>query len=377
VGLVTGEGAPPEGPELSSGPMSAPGPSAIEIRRRRKTRESRALEVFALAALVAIAWLTLPVAAGLLLGALMAFTLQPVYEALERRTQRPLLSSLVTVFASALLIVGAVAGFGSMFITRGVGLTRSLLASLGPGGALEDRVQSINRVLSRFHLSVDYVNEKLRDAASEIAGVSAALAEATASATASGLLGLFFALLAMHLILRNWSTMASSLEVLSPLRPQYTRALLAEFQRVGRATLLGTVVTGVAQGVFAAMGFFMTGAPEPVFFGIATAVASLVPGIGTLLVWVPVGVFLIATGHPARGITELVWGSATIVGVSDYVIRPRLVGDEAVPTLITFIALFGGVEVLGLKGLVVGPVAMSLAVATLRIYAREITRTRG
>lgn len=333
--------------------------------------------MFALMALVAIAWLTLPVAAGLLLGALMAFTLQPMYEALERRTGRPLLSSLLTVFASALVIIGTVAGFGSMFITRGVALTRALLASLGPGGALEDRVQSIKSVLTRFHLSADYLNTKLRDAASEIAGLSAAVAEATASVTASGLLGLFFALLTMHLMIRNWSTMASRLEGVSPLRPQYTRALLAEFQRVGRATLLGTVVTGVAQGLFAAMGFLMTGAPEPVFFGIATAVASLVPGIGTLLVWVPVGVYQIVTGHAGQGITELVWGSAMIVGVSDYVIRPRLVGDEAVPTLITFIALFGGVEVLGLKGLVVGPVVMSLAVATLRIYAREITATRG
>ena len=58
-------------------------------------------------------------------------------------------------------------------------------------------------------------------------------------------------------------------------------------------------------------------------------------------------------------------------------IRPRLVGDEAVPTLVTFIALFGGVEVFGLKGLVVGPVVMSLAVATLRLYARESAAIYG
>src|ERR1700753_3038244 len=77
------------------------------------------------------------------------------------------------------------------------------------------------------------------------------------------------------------------------------------------------------------------------------------------------------TGHVAGGITEIVWGAAVVVGISDYVIRPRLVGDEAIPTLITFIALFGGVEVLGLKGLVTGPVVMSVAIAILRIYVRE------
>jgi len=340
------------------------------------SRERRALEWFALAAVAAIVWLTVPVAAGILLGALMGFTLQPFYEALEARTGRPALASILTVIGSALAIVGTVLGFGTLFIARGVALTRSLLDALGPHGALSDRVHSLQSLLPRPGITLDYVTQKLRDAVSEIASVSATAAEATATATAGGLLGLFFALLTMHLILRNWAQMASQLEMVSPLRPQYTRALLAEFQRVGRATLLGTVVTGIAQGVFATIGFWMCGAPEPVFFGIATAVASLIPGVGTMLVWVPVGIFLALTGHVAGGITELVWGAATIVGISDYVIRPRLVGDEAIPTLITFVALFGGVEVLGLKGLVTGPVVMSVAVAILRIYVREARAAR-
>jgi predicted PurR-regulated permease PerM len=72
----------------------------------------------------------------------------------------------------------------------------------------------------------------------------------------------------------------------------------------------------------------------------------------------------------------MIWSAATVVGISDYVIRPRLVGDEAIPTLITFVALFGGIEVFGLKGLVVGPVLMSVAVAILRIYVREARAAR-
>jgi predicted PurR-regulated permease PerM len=70
-------------------------------------------------------------------------------------------------------------------------------------------------------------------------------------------------------------------------------------------------------------------------------------------------------------IVELVWGALMVVGFSDYVIRPRLVGGEAMPALLLFIALFGGLEVLGLSGLIVGPVLMSLAVGVLRLYARE------
>ena len=203
------------------------------------------------------------------------------------------------------------------------------------------------------------------------------MAGSLASSTFIALLGLFFALLAMHAVLRHWPRIVSALVVVSPLRHEYTRLLLDEFRRVGRLTLLGTVLTGLAQGALATIGFWITGVPQAIFFGAATALASLVPAVGTLLVWVPAGLYLFASGHPAKAIIELVWGALIVVGFSDYVIRPRLVGDEAMPALLTFIALFGGLEVLGLAGLIVGPVIMGLAVVVLRLYAREAKARRA
>jgi predicted PurR-regulated permease PerM len=185
------------------------------------------------------------------------------------------------------------------------------------------------------------------------------------------LLGLFFAMLTMHLVLRYWSRISSSIIMVSPLDPDHTRELLTEFRRVGRMTVSGTILTGLAQGTLATIGFWVTGVPRPIFFGIATALASLIPAVGTLLVWVPAGLYLFASAHPASAVVELIWGALVVVGASDYLIRPRLVGDEAMPALQVFVALFGGLEVMGLPGLIVGPVIMALAVATLRLYAGE------
>ena len=92
---------------------------------------------------------------------------------------------------------------------------------------------------------------------------------------------------------------------------------------------------------------------------------------GVVLIWVPAGLYLFAVGSPTMGIVELLWGALVVVGFSDYVIRPRLVGDEEMPVILTFLALFGGLEVMGLIGLIAGPVVMALAVAVLRLYARE------
>jgi predicted PurR-regulated permease PerM len=351
--------------------------SFVPAFERQVVTERQALGWLAVCAVVAIAWLALPFATGLLLGTLLAFTLKPVYDLLLRRTGRPSLASLTTVVASALLIAGFVALFVSLFVTRAVGLANAVREDLHAGGALSNWLDTVTGWLGHFGLSPERLTARLEAGAGEIASRSAAIAGSFASSTFTALLGLFFALLAMPVVLRHWSRMVSTLVAVSPLQPEYTRALLGEFRRVGRMTVSGTILTGLAQGLLAAIGFAMTDVPQALFFGIATALASLIPAVGTLLVWVPAGLYLFAIGHPARAITELVWGTVFVVGFSDYVIRPRLVGDAAMPALLVFLALFGGLETLGLPGLIVGPVVMALAVAVLRLYAREVKAKRA
>jgi predicted PurR-regulated permease PerM len=327
-----------------------------------------ALGWLALAAVIGIIWLALPFATGILLGTLLAFTLDPVYGALVRRTGRPTAASLITIATSTLLIVGALAAFLTQFVTRTVGLANTLRAQLRSHGPLAQWIDTITGWLGRIGLSTDNLTDQLEAGAGEIASRSAQIAASVATGAFSALLGLFFAVLTMHLVLRHWRRIADAIVAASPLDPVHTRALLDEFRRVGCMTVSGTVLTGVAQGLLATIGFWITGVPRPIFFGIATALASLIPAVGTLLVWVPAGLYLFAISHPAKGIIELVWGGVVVVGLSDYLIRPRLVGDEAMPALVVFIALFGGLELFGLRGLIVGPVMMALAVAVLRLY---------
>jgi len=78
------------------------------------------------------------------------------------------------------------------------------------------------------------------------------------------------------------------------------------------------------------------------------------------------------------GILELCWGGVVVVGVSDYLIRPRLIGaSSSMPALLTFASLFGGVEVFGLAGLLVGPLVMSVSFALLRIFAKDAEERRA
>ncbi len=332
-------------------------------------RQSRALSWFAIGAVFIIAWIARPVSVGLLLGTLLAFTVQPVYERLLARTRRPRLTATGCVIVAGLGIAGMAAGVAYLLVSRGVVMAQALLVSLGPEGSARAIVERVAMRLPQQVRSEDVI-ANLRSAAAGLASRAAAIAAALANAVAGGLLTVFFMIMTTSFILRHWSVITSRAEDMLPLARRHTHALFEEFRRVGRTSLFGTVVTGVSQGVLAAFGYWISGVPEAAFFGALTAVASLLPGVGTMLVWVPAGLFLLGTGHVGSGIFELVYGGLIVVGFSDYVLRPRLVGRQGeMPALLTFVSLFGGVEVFGLIGLILGPLLMSLAL--LRIYAKE------
>ncbi|MDB4946749.1 MAG: putative Membrane protein [Labilithrix sp.] len=355
----------------SSSPGLTPEEEDAEVSRE----EHGALKWAALVAALAIAYLVMPIGIGILLGMLIAFVMQPVYGRLKPRLGGAW-SALAVVSGSMLVLAGAAFAAAWLFVTKGVLLARELIDVAGPGG-MGDRVLGwVGARTARIGIGPEELTRRARHFAESAATRTASEANVVIGAFATGLLGAFFAMLTMHYILRNWESVALRAQETFPLRPDYTRALFAEFRRVGRTTLMGTIVTGLVQGVLATMGFLIAGVPEPIFFGVATAVASLVPAVGTMLVWVPAGVVLIAVGRPGAGTFELIWGTVMVVAFSDYYVRPRLVGGESeTPSLITFAALFGGVEVFDLKGLILGPVLMSLALAVLRLYATE-TRLR-
>jgi predicted PurR-regulated permease PerM len=377
---MTGPGPSDDPPSAASPPPDSgavsPTTTPHEERLISDREERRALAWCAVAAVAIILWIVLPIGVGIFLGVLMGFALEPLYQLLRRR-MRPTLASVCAVLIATLGIAASVGGLAYLLATKGVLLTRQLLAALRPGGAASDFVEHITARATAIGFSPHDIEAKVREGAADVAASAAGIAEVLAAATASATLGLFFATLTMYFILRDWRRISERAQILLPLRADYTSALFDEFRRVGRSTFLGTLVTGVAQGILATVGYAIAGVPESFFFGAITAVASLIPAVGTLLVWVPAGIVLIVTGHAAGGTFLLIWGACVIVGVSDYVVRPRLVGGEsATPALVTFSALFGGVETFGLKGLIVGPVLMSLAFAVLRLYAHEAEMRR-
>ena len=331
----------------------------------------------AVLSLIVVLYLIVPVGAGILLGAFLAFMAQPTFERLCAR--------MGTRAAAAVTVLGATLGLAALFgalgwilVVRGSALAQQVVDESKPGGLVDRAVQTVGRWLAHVHITHEDIATHLRDLANHAAERTLGIATSIAAATGGVLLGLFFAILAMHYVLRNWQKVSDHAQEVLPLRPEYTAELFAEFRRVGRTTLVGAVGTAIAQGVFATFGYWLSGVTEPAFFGAATAIASFIPVVGVLTVIVPIAVALFVLGMPGHAAIELAWSLVTVVGLCDYVIRPRLVrGETEAPALVTFVALFGGVEVFGLKGLIVGPVLMAVALAVLRLYAKDARAVRS
>ena len=348
-----------------------PDPASLSERRER-----RALQVLAFAAALVIIRVALPLGVGLLIGALLAFVLQPLYVRLTTNKKakfKPSTAALVLSLGSTLLLGGVVFALGDLIVSQGVQLLGGIPQSFAPGGELHSLAQRGTALFSTFHVDPNEVLAKARDAAMAVGARAAGLAAVVAGATFEGLLTLLFLTMTTFYVLLHWTAIVRRGERDLPFRPAHTRALLDEFRLVGREVLFGTISAGLIQGVLAALGYWITGVPRPALFGAITAIASLIPAVGTVLAWGAIGVFRILTGHPASGISELIY-SALVVGiVVDYVIRPRLVGGrDNMPALLTFVGLLGGTAVFGLIGLILGPVILTMCVAVLKIYDQDV-----
>jgi len=153
-----------------------------------------------------------------------------------------------------------------------------------------------------------------------------------------------------------------------PLRDREEERLLNRFTSVTRATLKGTVVIGILQGGLAGVAFAVVGIDAAVFCGTVMAVLSIIPALGSALVWLPASIILVMGGSYLKGI-GLALFCGLVVGSLDNVLRRRLVGkDTQVHELMIFLSTLGGIALFGLVGFVIGPIIAALFVTVWDIY---------
>lgn len=192
------------------------------------------------------------------------------------------------------------------------------------------------------------------------------------SAVTRGTVSFFFhlslMLYTMYFFLKDGQRILDRVLYYIPLLPEDEDRMVGRFVSVTRATLKGTLVIGVVQGGLAGIALAIAGIPSAVFWGTVMTVLSIIPAVGTGLVWVPATVYLFATGAVGRGLFLLAF-CGIVVGMADNVLRPRLVGkDTRMHDLLILLSTLGGLMLFGVLGLILGPIVAALFVTVWDIY---------
>jgi predicted PurR-regulated permease PerM len=199
------------------------------------------------------------------------------------------------------------------------------------------------------------------------------------------LIGLLIMVIALYFFLADGPAMIYTLMQLSPLEQEHELELLARFGQISRSVVVATLLSAIAQGIAAGIGYWVVLPIEaPVFLLTAlTMVLAIVPFIGAAGVWVPVclGLLLLGggDGQPLGSNWLTVVGfaayCAVVVSGLDNVIKPYVLHGQAnLHPLLALLSILGGVQVLGPIGILVGPMLVSFLQALLSIFQREVER---
>ena len=336
----------------------------------RQTIHRGGFLVFLLLVTLALAWIVSPFAAPLLWAALAAIMFQPLYQrVLANMPRHPGRAAAVSLLVITFAVLVPALWIGTLVIEEAA---RVVLAFQSGEIDVAAWFQQVLLALpDRVRTSLDNSGwtdfAVLQERAQELLSTSAGLIAREALAFGGGVFGYVLAfgigLYVTFFLLRDGKEIGEAVTRALPLHRTIADELVDKFLGIVRATIKGSVVVGLVQGALGAITFWIVGMPSIVLFGVLMAIFSLLPALGPAIVWVPVAIYLLATGAIWQGVVVVISGVA-VIGMADNLLRPILVGrDTGIPDWVILVSTLGGIAMLGLSGIVLGPLAAGLFMA--------------
>lgn len=292
----------------------------------------------------------------------------PLYVRLRARFPPAPAALICTLGLTVILIVPTLLAMAA-FVRQGVQAVQDLQLQIQNGHfnwvnrlwlELEGRfagndVTSLSTIVSRY--------------AEQAAGYIAARLGTLLKNTALFLFHLSVTILAMFYLYRDGESIVARLREILPFEALHRDRMMQEAQDLIFASVASSAVSAAAHGILGGIAFALTGINAPIFWGVMMGFFSLVPVVGSALIWVPAAINLIAQGHIGAGILLAAFCSV-IVGLVDNVVRPWVIGGRTeMGGLVVFISVLGGISVFGLLGVIVGPIVVATAASLLDLYA--------
>ena len=337
--------------------------------------ESRAFIWLLAAVTLAFGLIIWPFSGAVLWALFIAIVFMPLQRRLHNRWRRqPNLAALVTLAVIVLIVIIPMALITASLAQEASGLYERIRSGeLNVALYFQRMVDALpawlHQLLDRFGLgNLGALQQKLVTALAQSGQALTTQAFSIGQNTLEFVVSFFIMLYLLFFLLRDGMPLARLLRTSAPLAPGHTRYLLQKFATVVRATVKGNVVVAVVQGALGGLALWALGIGGAVFWGVVMAILSLLPAVGAALVWAPVAIYLLATGAVWQGVALIVWG-VVVIGLSDNVLRPILVGkDTKLPDYVVLITTLGGMSLFGINGFVIGPTIAAMFMACWALF---------
>lgn len=339
-------------------------------RKRKLDVEDGGFVALVIIITIAFAYLLAPYFGAVLWGVVAAIMFQPLTARLtvRLRGRANLAASLVLLALVALFVVPTIL-LGISIVTEATSLYAQITSGRIDVGKVVHDMQSAlpgsaRRAIAQYGLTdIDRVRTEFGSSITTglqaIAGRLLTVGQGALSFVAA----LGVTLYLSYFLLRDGQRYGELVTRSLPLRPETRDSLVGHFLLVVRATMRGTVVVAVVQGFLGGVLFSVLGIEGALILGVMMGFFSLLPAVGTGIIWVPVAIYLFATGDTGRAAIVVGCG-VLVIGMVDNVLRPILVGrDTRMPDFVVLIATLSGLELFGLNGFIIGPVIAALFMA--------------
>jgi len=320
------------------------------------------------AILIVVFFIFKPFLSPLVLAILFAVLFHPLHRRILRFMPKwPSLAAICSTLLVMIFILGPLVFLGIQIFQEAKQMYGSILASGSQHGLIEfsnsmqEKFNKIMPTAENISLNLDgYLKQALGGVVKNLGSVFSSVAKIIASA--------FLFLIALYYLFKDGEKFKQALIRVSPLSDSSDEDITSKLALAINSVIKGSLAIALIQGIVATGGYLLFGLPNPVLWGTITAIAALIPGVGTSLVLIPAIIYLTLSGNLFGAIGLLIWGTFA-VGLIDNFLGPKLMsrGMEVHPFLV-LLSVLGGLAFFGPLGFLLGPLTLSLLFALFSIY---------
>lgn len=296
---------------------------------------------------------------GAILGTMVMYTLFRNLNIflIERLKWPKSLSSVVVIILSIFIIVLPFVGIGTMLVNKAIELQKN-------PAWINDIINAINSFAGDKLGKPDFLKEQIEASAAYFGGMLTTVLGGAANA----FLEISVMYFLLYFLFVNYKGFESSIIHYLPFDDANATVFGEELKNITYSNIIGQTFIAIVQGICLAIGFYIFGVKDGIFWGVICAILSFIPLLGPPLIFVPAAVILLSQGATWQGVGLLVWGFGLVINI-DNVLRliiAKKVGD--IHPIITIVGVIIGIPLFGIMGLVYGPLLLAYFLIAVKIY---------